>query len=75
MKALVEISTEVGKARAVFDSVKKIENVKEAYLVTGHCDIVALVEAEDLKAIGDIILEKIHRIEGVVDTETLICVE
>ncbi len=75
MRAIIEILTQAGKARSVYDAIKKIEEVKEAYLVTGRCDIIALVEVKDLKTLGELVISKIHTIDGVVKTETLICVE
>ena len=74
MRAVIEVLTEVGKAKDVYEEVRKIENVKEAYLVTGRCDIVAIVEVDELKALGELVLSKIHAIKGVVRTETLVCV-
>ncbi|MEM2743448.1 MAG: Lrp/AsnC ligand binding domain-containing protein, partial [Candidatus Methanomethylicaceae archaeon] len=60
---------------SVLEAIKKIEGVKEAYPVTGHCDIIAIIEASDIKVLGNIITKCIHIIRGVESTETLLCVE
>lgn len=75
MRAFVEIRVTAGTLDAVLDAVRKVEGVREAYPVTGHCDIIAIVEAADLRALGDIVTKCIHVVKGVESTETLICVE
>lgn len=75
MKAFVEIKVVTGSLDLVLEALKKIEGVKEVYTVTGHCDIIAIVEAADLKSLGEIVTKRIHLVKGVKSTETLICVE
>lgn len=75
MKAFVEVHVEVGLAETVLESLRGVEGVKEAYAVTGHCDIVASVEVADFKALCDLVIRKIHAIKGVSRTETLVCME
>ncbi|MEM1989986.1 MAG: Lrp/AsnC ligand binding domain-containing protein [Candidatus Bathyarchaeia archaeon] len=75
MKAFVEINVAAGSLDIVLEAVRKVEGVKEAYPVAGHCDIIAIVEAADIKALGNIVTKCIHIIKGVESTETLICVE
>jgi len=75
LKAFVEINVAAGSLDVVLEAVRKVEGVKEAYPVAGHCDIIAIVEAADIKALGNIVTKCIHIIKGVESTETLICVE
>ncbi|MCS7111907.1 MAG: Lrp/AsnC ligand binding domain-containing protein [Ignisphaera sp.] len=75
MKAFVEIGVEPGTLELVLESIRKIEGVKEAYPVTGHCDIIAVVEVAELKLISEIVVKHIHRIKGVKYTQTLLVVE
>jgi len=70
MQAIVYIRTDPGKALDLLESVKKMECTKFAAATTGRFDIVARVEAADLKAIGETIVSKIQRIPGVRYTET-----
>jgi len=75
MKAFVEIKVSAGSLDLVLETIRKAEGVREAYPVTGHCDIIAVVEAADIKALGSMVTKCIHAVKGVESTETLICVE
>jgi len=74
MQAIVYIRTEPGKALALLDAVKKVEGVKVAFATAGRFDIVARIEAADLKALGDAVVSKIQGIPGVRYTETSLIV-
>ncbi len=71
----MEIYVAAGSLNMVLEAIKRVEGVKEAYPVTGHCDIVAVIEVPDLKALATLVTKCIHSIKGVESTETLICVE
>ncbi|MDR5695009.1 MAG: Lrp/AsnC ligand binding domain-containing protein [Armatimonadota bacterium] len=73
--ACVLIKADLGKAREVTSAVRGIAGVKEAYAVTGPYDVIALVEAADVKSLGDLVLSKIQATSGVKDTLTCISVE
>jgi DNA-binding Lrp family transcriptional regulator len=45
--------------------------ITESHTLFGGYDIVARVEAENYEKLGDIVLNKIRTIEGVMDTVTL----
>ena len=75
VSAYVFITTQVGKVKKVIEEVKKIEGVEEAKAVTGSFDIVAKLSARDLGTLTKAIIEKIHEIDGVLDTQTAIIVE
>ncbi|MFH1821433.1 MAG: Lrp/AsnC ligand binding domain-containing protein [Methanobacteriota archaeon] len=74
MQALVYIRTEPGKALKLLESVKKMQGVQVAFATTGRFDIVARVEAADLKALGDAIVSKMQLMPGVRYTETSLIV-
>lgn len=73
-KAFVLIETAVGKTKEVVSILNKIEGIKSVDTVTGPYDIIAVVEAEDLNKIGDVITGKIHAIEGIARTVTCLAV-
>ena len=76
MKAYVEIKVEPGSnIHSLLSVMRTIEGVREAFAVTGHTDIVAAIEANDLKSIADVVTQRIHAIRGVASTETMVCVE
>ncbi len=72
--AFVLVRTEAGKAFQVVEGIKKIEGVVEAYTITGEYDVIAKVEAADIKELGEKVVTKIHTIDGVHSTVTSIAV-
>ena len=64
-----------GKDRAIRDSLRRIKGVLAADVVTGHYDIVAVLEAEAMSDIFDNILKKVRAIKGINRTETFVAVE
>lgn len=73
--AYVLIQAQVGRAGEALAKVKAIKGVVEAHSVAGEYDIVCKVEAQDLGELRRIVVDGIHRVEGVVRTITLIAVE
>lgn len=73
-KAYVLIETAVGKTRDVLMSLRSVDGVREADAVTGEYDVVAVVEAESLNAIGDLVTGNIHTIGGIQRTTTYLSV-
>jgi len=49
--------------------------VKSVHVVTGPYDIIVFVEAKDLSTMTNTVVEGIHKVKGVVDTNTAIVVE
>ena len=74
VSAYVFIRTSPGKARDVAKAISGIEGVKSAHAVTGRFDVIAFVEAPDIAALGDLVLSKVHGVEGVSSSETSIVV-
>lgn len=70
VQAYVFLQAAMGKPGAVAEALRKLPEVKSAVVVTGPYDVIALVEAEDLPALGRVITEKIQTIEGVERTLT-----
>ena len=70
-KAYILIDTAVGKSRDVATSLKALGGVDMVDTVTGPYDIIAVVNAPDLSAMGDLVTSQIHTINGV--RRTLTC--
>ena len=64
-----------GTLKEVLGKLKRVNGVRNAHIVTGNYDIIALVEAQDLAALSDAILSKIQAIQGVYKTTTNVAVE
>ena len=73
-KAYVLIETAVGKTKDVLDALRGIEGIREADAVTGEYDIVAVVEADSLNHIGELVTGSIHIIGGIQRTTTYLSV-
>ena len=73
-KAYILIETAVGKSRAVAGELRGLTGVENVDAVTGPYDIIAVVSAPDLNAVGDLVTSKIHVIDGIVRTVTCLSV-
>ncbi|HEX2155110.1 MAG TPA: Lrp/AsnC ligand binding domain-containing protein [Acidimicrobiia bacterium] len=71
VQAYVLIQTEVGKAALVADEVREIPGVDNADDVTGPYDVIVKATADDVDALGKLVVAKIQAIEGI--TRTLTC--
>ncbi len=73
-KAFVLIETVVGRTKEVDTGLRRIKGVKSVDTVTGPYDVIAVIEAETLNEIGDLVTEKIHPISGISRTVTCLSV-
>lgn len=73
-KAFVLINVEIGGEDEVLKDLKPITEVKEAHLVYGVYDIIAIVETPTMQELKDAISQKIRRIDKVHSTLTMIVV-
>ena len=73
-KAYILIETSVGKTRDVVTHLRSHRGVRTVDTVTGSYDVIAVVEAEDLNAVGDLVTSRIHTLDGIVRTMTCLCV-
>ena len=73
--AYVLINSEIGAEEEVLAELKKIKNVKEAYVVYGVYDVIAKVKADSMDKLKDIVTWQIRRLEKVRSTLTMIVIE
>jgi DNA-binding Lrp family transcriptional regulator len=69
---LVLISTTAKEAKTALQKLRDAKTIRSAEAITGPYDIVAVVEAEDVDALGRLVTQEIHSIEGV--ERTLSCI-
>jgi DNA-binding Lrp family transcriptional regulator len=50
----------------------EVDGVAEVYSVAGHADIVAVVRVAHHDDLAEVVTRRIHRLEGITDTRTLI---
>jgi DNA-binding Lrp family transcriptional regulator len=74
-QAYILIEALPGKGIDLVNIAKGIPGVKTIHLVTGPYDVIAFVEAADLKSLGEMIVKKIQATGFVSRTLTCITVE
>jgi len=67
----VLISTAPSKEHDVFNALRKLEEIIEVHPLFGEYDLIAKIEAEDFNKLGEIVVDKIRTIPGVINTKTL----
>lgn len=75
VQAYVFIECEHAKSREVCEKLLKIGGVKEARVVTGPYDLIALVEASNFQVLGNVVISKIQAISHVKKTMTNVILE
>lgn len=75
VQAYVLITAAIGKVRQVAEELKELQGIKSVHVVTGPYDIIVFVEAKELGSLTNTVVKGIHKIKGVVDTNTAIVVE
>ncbi len=69
-RAYILIETVPGTGRDVAIGLSSVSGVSQVALITGPYDIVAMLETEDLVAMGDLVAGRIHTIRGLIRTQT-----
>lgn len=72
--AFVLINVEIGAEDEVLRELRPISEVKEAHLVYGVYDIIAIVETPTMQELKDTISLKVRRLDKVHSTLTMIVV-
>ena len=67
----VLISTAPAKEHEVYNELMKVKEVVELHPLFGEYDLIAKIEANDFNALGQIVVDRVRSIEGVIDTKTL----
>jgi DNA-binding Lrp family transcriptional regulator len=75
MNAYVLINVRAGEVKAVVSQLRKLEQVIEAHMTFGPYDAVAVITAEDMNGLGNMIALEIQPIPGVLETLTCVAVD
>ena len=70
VRAYVLIQTDSGKAADVANGIRAIGGVTSTEAVTGPYDVIVFVEAEDVDALGQLVVTAIQPVDGIVRTLT-----
>ncbi len=72
LTCFILINVEAKKENEVYDHLSKINEVEGIREVFGQYDIIARMEARNLKVMRKLIIDRIRSIPGVITTTTLI---
>ena len=70
VSAYIFVETTTGKAREVSSAVSRIPGVVRCNTITGPYDVIALVETEDIRQLGNFVVSQIQATPGVLRTMT-----
>ena len=73
-RAYLLVETAVGKTREVAGTLSGLDGIESVDVVTGPYDIIALINAEDMTVVGNLVTGSIHTVPGVVRTVTCVAV-
>jgi DNA-binding Lrp family transcriptional regulator len=73
--AFVLINSEAGAEKQILNELKRMKEVKEAYVVYGTYDVIVKIEAETMEKLKEIITWKTRRLDNVISTLTMIVMD
>jgi len=74
-KAYILIKVKAGRTKDVLHSLNRITGVEQAHSCFGQPDIFLFISTNDERALSEVVISKIHSIEGVEETDTHIVAE
>lgn len=75
VKAYILIKTTVGEEDSVLSKVLSLPVTEEAHKVFGPWDVVAEVRGRDMETLVEIITEKVRKIKGIEDTQSILVID
>ncbi len=75
VKAYILIKAAIGQEEVVLQEVLKLSVTEEAHKVFGPYDIVAEVRGRDMETLVEVITNKIRKIEGIEDTQSILVID
>ena len=72
MLAYVLITLNINKEQEVLDKLKELSNIKEAHIVFGEWDIIALAEVESPEHLSKFIIDNVRVLPEVELTSTMV---
>ncbi len=66
IKGYLLVETAIGKTRDVATTLRTVDGIESADVVTGPFDIIAVINVEDFTKVGMLVTEEVHTIPGIV---------
>lgn len=70
--AVVLIKAKTDQIAELAQSLAELDGVSEVFSVAGRYDLVAIVRASRNEDLAEIVSQRMHKVPGIVDSETLI---
>ena len=70
--AIVLIKAETNRIPDLADQIAEMSGIEEVFSVAGRYDLVAIVKVARNEDLADVISDQMRRLEGIVETETMI---
>ena len=70
VKGYLLVQTKMGKAKQVAEAIRKVDGVASADAVTGSWDAIAVVTGGSIKDVGELVVGKLRKIDGIEKTLT-----
>lgn len=70
VSAYLLVQTDVGKAAAVAEEIRRIDGIIDAHGVTGPYDLVVRAEADTLDELGRMVVSRVQMVDGIMRTTT-----
>jgi DNA-binding Lrp family transcriptional regulator len=74
-RAYILIKVKAGKTKDVVATLKRMPGVEQAHSCFGRPDIFLFISVQDERALSDVVITKIHAVDGVEETDTHIVAE
>ena len=72
VNAVVLLKVEQAKINPVAQQLAELDGISEVYSVGGRYDLVAILRVKNNDQLAQLVTERMHQVQGIVDTETLI---
>lgn len=72
VSAIVLLKIERGQINRVAQTLAEVSGISEVFSVAGRYDLVAVLRVADNAALADLVTEKMLKVDGILDSETLI---
>ena len=63
-KAYILIKVKAGRTKDVLQTLKRLTGVEQAHSCFGRPDIILFISVTDERALSDVVITKIHQVEG-----------
>ena len=74
-RAYILIKVKASKTKDVVATLKRMPGVEQAHSCFGRPDIFLFISVQDERALSDVVITKIHSVDGVEETDTHIVAE